>query len=179
MVKHLITKPITFVGMMGSGKSTIGRKVAHKLHLQFYDSDKVVEEEVGLSVADIYEFKGVEFFQQKESDVVKEILDYGIVVLATGGGTFLNPELHKLIKEKSISIWLSTDIDTLSERILRRNTRPEFNCENPVSVLEEMIKEKNHLYEDADIIVESKNFDVHYVVDTLMAKLRKYLDQHG
>ena len=164
-MREFITKPIVFIGMMGSGKSTIGKRLARKLNLQFYDSDKVIEEREGLSIVD------------KEYDIVKEILGYGTVILSTGGSTFLNDELRGIIKEKAISIWLYADIDILYSRVIRRNTRPELNsyAGDKKEILQKLMDERYPIYSQADITVESKDFDVHYIVDTVMARLRKYV----
>ncbi len=176
-MREFITKPIVFIGMMGSGKSTIGKRLARKLNLQFYDSDKVIEEREGLSIVDIYDFKGEEYFRNKEYDIVKEILGYGTVILSTGGSTFLNDELRGIIKEKAISIWLYADIDILYSRVIRRNTRPELNsyAGDKKEILQKLMDERYPIYSQADITVESKDFDVHYIVDTVMARLRKYV----
>ncbi len=175
-MKELITKPLVLIGIMGSGKTTIGKKIAKKLNLQFYDSDRVIEEREGLSVVDIYDFKGGPYFQAKEQEVVKEILSYGITVLSTGGSTFLNEDLRSIIKEKAISVWLSADIDVLYNRVAKRNTRPELNCENKLEVLKKMIDECYPIYNQADIIIQSNDFDAHYIVDSLMARLKKYFN---
>ncbi len=176
-MRELITKPIVFIGIMGSGKSTIGKKLARKLNLQFYDSDKVIEEREGLSIVDIYDFKGEEYFRNKEYEIVKEILNYGTVILSTGGSTFLNDELRNIIKTRAISIWLYADLEILYSRVIRRNTRPELNNYHgdKKAILEKLIEERYPVYAESDITVESKDFDVHYIVDTVMARLRKYV----
>jgi shikimate kinase len=171
-MKTKITKPIVLIGMMGSGKSTIGKKLAKKLHMQFYDSDQVIEEREGLSVLDIYDFRGEEYFKLQEEKIIKEILRYGTIILSTGGGSFINNELRNLIKEKAISIWLHTDINTIVERISRRNTRPGLNGENKREVLEKLISDQYPLFEQADIKIESGNSDAHFIVDNIMLKLK-------
>lgn len=176
-LRKKLTKPISIIGMMGSGKSTVGRILARKLRLQFYDSDKEIENRLGLSVSDIYEFKGEDYFREKEAEAVQEILDYGIVLLSTGSNTFLNEDLRNLIKEKSISICLSADLQTIHSRVIRRNTRPEIdNISNKEEYLKEMLDERMPLYNQADIVVESReNDETHHVVDSLMSRLAKYL----
>jgi len=176
-MKDSILRPIVLVGMVGSGKSTVGKRLARKLNLPFYDSDKVIEKREGLSVVDIYDFKGKDYFAQKEEEVIKEIFGYGVFVLSTGGSTFFNQTLRSLIKQNATSVCLSASIDVLHERVLRRDTRPEFlNCDNKREILERMIQESQEVYSDADIVVESsKNQDIYYVVDTIIARLRKHL----
>lgn len=174
-MKVKITKPIVLVGMMGSGKSTIGKRLAKRLNLQFYDSDKVIEEHEGLSVVDIYDFRGEPYFRQKELETIKEILRYGPVVLSTGGNSFMDDEIRAMIKEQSISVWLSTDISTLYERVSKRNTRPELNCTNKMELLQKLADEGAKLYSQTDIAIESSKDDVHFLVDVLVAKIQKFL----
>ncbi len=179
-MKESINKPIVLIGIMGSGKSTIGKKLAKKLRLQFYDSDREIESREGVSVIDIYDFKGEEYFKKKEEEIVKEILGYGITLLSTGSSTFLNDELRAIIKKNAISIWLSADLDTLYNRVIRRNTRPELDkIDNKKELLEKMMEERYPVYSQADITVMSQDLDTHYVVDTVIAKLRKFLQEHN
>ena len=174
-MENLITKPIVLVGIMGSGKSTVGKKLAHKLGLKFYDTDRAIEEREGLSIVEIYDFRGKEYFQKKEVEIIKEFLSYGVVVIATGGETFIRPELHELIKKHTISVWISADKKILYERISRRDTRPAFNCENKMKVLDTMLEKYNPIYADADITIENHSFDTHHIIDTLIMRLKKYL----
>jgi len=95
-----ITKSIVFVGMMGTGKSTIGKKIANKFNLKFYDSDQIIEEREGLSVLEIFDYKGSEYFRKIETEIISELLNYGIIVLSTGGGSFLIDEVRENIKKK-------------------------------------------------------------------------------
>ena len=97
MIKKILTKPVVLIGMMGSGKSTVGKKLARKLNLQFYDSDKVLEEREALSIVDIHDFMGERYFYQKEEEVIKEIIGYGVVILSTGGSSFMNENIRNYI----------------------------------------------------------------------------------
>lgn len=174
-MRNLIKKPIVLVGMMGSGKSTIGKRLAYKLNLQFYDSDKIIEEREGLSVVDIYDYRGEEYFKQQELKVIKEIIDYGTIVLSTGGGSFLIDELRDLIKQKAISVWLNADIDTIHDRVSRRNTRPLLNTLDKLETIKKMVDESTKFYEKADITIDCRNMDTHFVVDTIINKLKNFL----
>ena len=173
--KEVITKPIVLIGMVGSGKSTAGKKLARRLNLQFYDTDKIIEERQGLSIVDIYEFRGESFFKAQEEKILEEVLGYGIVVISTGGETFINEKLRNMIKEKAISILLSADLETLYTRIARRNTRPQFNNGDKRKILEKMISEMESLYSEADIVIQNDQHDTHYIVDAIVAKLKKSL----
>ncbi len=175
MIREVITKPIVLVGMMGSGKSTVGRKLAKKLNLQFYDSDKILEEREGLSIADIHEFMGKKYFQQKEEETIKEIIGYGTVVLSTGGSSFMNENIRQFISEKAISIWLDVDLETIYERVSRRNTRPELMMvKDKRDFISKMGKEREPIFDQANIKVES-DLEVYHLVGTVIRQLEKYL----
>ncbi len=174
-MRNLIKKPIVLVGMMGSGKSTIGKRLAYKLNLQFYDSDRLIEEREGLSVVDIFDFRGEEYFKKKESEIIKEILGYGNIVLSTGGESFFKDEVREVIKQSATSIWLKTSIEILHERVSRRNTRPQLAGENKKELIEEMVSKSYPIFEQADITIESTDMEAHFIVDTIISKLKTYL----
>ena len=174
MIRDVITKPIVLVGVMGSGKSTVGRKLAKKLSLQFYDSDKMLEEKEGLSIMDIHEFMGKKYFQQKEEEIIKEIIGYGTIVLSTGGNSFMNENIRQIISEKAISIWLNIDLETIYERVSRRNTRPELNMvENKKEFIDEMMKKQAPIFEQADIKING-NVEIHHLVENIIRQLKQY-----
>lgn len=167
-----IDKPIVLIGMVGSGKSTVGKKLAKKLFVRFLDTDQVIEEMTNLSVLDIHEVLGEEYFKKKEESVVKDILTYGPVVLSTGGASFANDPVRALIKEKAISIWLHADISTILERVSRRNTRPGLNGQDKKDVLQKMMDENLPYFEQADIKIDSGNADAHFIVDSILMRLK-------
>jgi shikimate kinase len=174
-MKLKITKPIVLVGLMGSGKSTIGKRLAKRLSLQFYDSDRVIEEREGLSVVDIHDFRGEAYFREKERMIIKELLSYGPTVVSTGGNSFMDEETRITVKSKATSVWLSTDISTLYERVSKRNTRPELNCDNKFELLEKLSIERLEIYSETDIKIESNDGDVYFLVDALVSRLQKFL----
>lgn len=170
-------KPLAIIGSAGSGKSTIGKRLAKKLGIQVYDTDSRVEYYLGHTKVDIYDFQGKDFFKKKEKEVVKEILSYGMMIMSTGSETYLDEELRQIIDEKCITIWLKADVETLYSRIIRRNTRPEIDrVEDKKAALKEMIEKSYPMYEKADIIVTSQNMEPHYVIDTIIAKLTTLLE---
>lgn len=173
-MKNALKKPVVLVGMMGSGKSTIGKRLAYKLNLQFYDSDKLIEDREGLSVLDIYDYRGEEYFKEQEKNVISEVLKYGTIVLSTGGESFMNEEIRKIIKEKAISICLKTNVEIIHERINRRNTRPIQDSN--IEAIQKMVDDAEKIYEQTDISVESKDMEAHFVVDTIISKLKIYLE---
>ncbi|RZI47603.1 shikimate kinase [Rickettsiales endosymbiont of Peranema trichophorum] len=170
--KIKVNKPIVLIGMVGSGKSTIGKKLAQKLNKQFYDSDHVMEMREGLSVLDIHDYRGENYFRAKEEEVIKEILGYGEVVLSTGGNSFMNDSIRQLIKDHGVSVWLYSDIDTTYNRVSRRNTRPGLDTGDKLKIIEQMVLEYYPIYEEADIKVENRNSNVHYIVDDILLKLK-------
>ena len=173
-LREVLDKPIVLAGIMGSGKSTVGKKLAKRLYLQFYDSDKVIEDRQGLSVVDIHEFKGSDYFHEQEAKIIQEILGYGKLILSIGGGSFANKDLRASIEARAITIWLSASLDVLHERVSRRNTRPELNLGDKKLILQKMIDESQDFASNADIIVESAEQDSHYIVDTIISKLKKH-----
>lgn len=170
----IVNKPVVLVGMMGSGKSTIGKKLANKLNIQFYDSDKVIEEREGLSVLDIHDYRGEDYFVKKEIEVISEIMNYGPVVLSTGGSSFMTDPIRNNILENSISIWLNVSIDEIYERVSRRNTRPLLNVDNKKEVIEKLANEWQSVYSQANINMQSTDMGAHHIVDSLLNKLKEY-----
>lgn len=175
-MKLKLNKPIVLVGMMGSGKSTVGRRLAKRLGLHFYDSDRIIEDREGLSIVDIHDFRGEEYFYNKEKQVIEEILSYGPIILSTGGNSFVHQEIRDIIANKgAISIWLDADLETLYQRVVRRNTRPELNVDDKMGRLEELADQRRDIYSQADIKVETNNDDVYFLVDTVMKRLSDFL----
>jgi shikimate kinase len=175
-MRNLLKKPIVIVGMMGSGKSTVGKRLAHRLNLQFYDSDKMIEEREGLSVMEIYDYRGEEYFKQQEIKIISEILNYGIVVISTGGRSLLIEEIRNSVKDNAITVWLKANLETLHERVSRRNTRPHLSGVNKYETIQKLLEECEPIYRESDIIVESKDMEAHFVVDTILSKLKTFLE---
>ncbi len=172
-----IGKPVVLVGSAGSGKSTVGRRVSKKAKLQFYDSDHMIEEREKMSVVEIYEKHGQEYFTQREREVVQEVLStYGIVILSTGSNAFVDDYLHKYIRDNSITIWLHANVSVLAERIMRRNSRPGFTQENTQDILESVVEQDYPLYAEANISIESHEHNIYKVVDNVILKLTQYLE---
>jgi len=172
-----IGKPVVLVGSAGSGKSTVGRRIAKKVKLQFYDSDQMIEEREKMSVVEIYEKHGQEYFTQREREVIQEILSgYGVVMLSTGSNAFVDDYLHEYIKTNAITVWLHAETGVLEERISRRNSRPGFTPENTSDILKDIVENDYPLYAKANISVESHEHDIYKVVDNVILKLTRYLE---
>lgn len=150
-----IAKPIVLVGMMGAGKTTVGKRLAPRLALPFYDADAEIEKAAGMTVADLFERHGEESFRRGEAQVIARLLASPPHVLATGGGAILSPETRALIKAKAISVWLRADVDTIFKRATRRPTRPLLKNDDPQGTLTRLLAAREALYGEADIVVDS------------------------
>ncbi len=154
-LKQKLDRPIVLVGMMGSGKSHIGRQLASELGLKFIDTDSVIVERAGASVAEIFERDGEAKFREAEKNTILELLDQPPCVIATGGGLPVNSESLQAIREKSYSVWLEADIETLLERTAKNKNRPLLQQEDPSAVLQDLLEKRRDIYAQADIRVDS------------------------
>ncbi|MDP1632298.1 MAG: shikimate kinase [Caulobacter sp.] len=148
-------KTIALVGLMGVGKSSVGRRLALALNLPFRDADAEVETAAGRTIAEIFDDYGEAAFRDGERKVIARLMDEGPHVLATGGGAFVNDDTRALIKAQAISIWLKADLDLLARRIGRKDTRPLVRDKDPLPVLRELAEARYPLYAQADITVET------------------------
>jgi len=171
-----LPKTIVLIGMMGAGKTCIGRHLAERLDIPFIDADIEIAEAAGCSVSEIFEVHGEAAFRDGERRVISRLLDMPVHVLATGGGAFMDEEVRRLIKEKAISIWLRADIDLLLSRVLRRNTRPLLKKGDPRQILEKLIAERYPVYEKAEIIVDSVDAPPEVTVENAYNAVKSYLE---
>ena len=151
----VIDRPVVLVGMMGVGKTSIGKRLAARLGTDFVDADEEIEKAAGLSIAEIFEKFGEEYFRDGERRVIARLIDGSPKVIATGGGAFVNPSTRALILEKATSIWLDADIKVLADRVSRRNHRPLLKGKDPIEVLTELGKVRNPLYAAANLHIRS------------------------
>ncbi|GAA4644002.1 shikimate kinase [Pontixanthobacter gangjinensis] len=154
-VSARLTKPIVLVGLMGTGKSTVGRKLAALLQTDFIDADNEIEDAAQLSVAEIFEQFGEAYFRDGERRVIARLMDEHLGVIATGGGAFINDETRALILENAITVWIDCEIDVLVERTGRRDTRPLLRDGDPHEILARLHKEREPHYALAPIRVAS------------------------
>lgn len=152
-----ITCPVVLVGLMGVGKTTVGRKLANLLHRDFVDADEAIVEAAQLSIPEIFEQFGESYFRDGERRVIARLIEEGHGVIATGGGAFVDPSTRALILDKAIAVWIDADIDTLVERTARRNTRPLLKNGNPKEILARLAAERAPFYAEAPIRVMSEN----------------------
>jgi shikimate kinase len=172
----LRARTITLVGLMGVGKSSVGRRLANALGMPFKDADTEVETAAGRSIPDIFADLGEPAFREGERRVIARLLDEPPLVLATGGGAFMNAETRRLIKEKSVSVWLKTDLDVLVRRIGRKDTRPLLKDKDPLTVLKALATERYPTYGEADITVETGDAPHHVTVDQVIQALIAHLE---
>lgn len=141
---------------MGSGKTTVGRRLAPRIGLPFYDSDTEIEKAAGMSVSELFQRHGEESFRVGEARIIERLLDGKPCVLATGGGSVLDPATRKLIRGKSVSIWLKAELDTIARRATRRGTRPLLKSGDPRATLAKILRERQEFYADTDLQIDSQ-----------------------
>ena len=159
------TRSVVLVGMMGAGKSTIGRRLASRLRLPFLDADTEIEAAAGMSIPDIFESHGEPHFRDGEARVIARLLDNGPVVLATGGGAFLREETRNRISDKAVSIWLKAEADIIMRRVKRRADRPLLKTADPAATVERLIGEREPFYQHADLMIWSRDVPHEKIVD--------------
>lgn len=169
-------RTICLVGMMGVGKSSIGRRLAQALDLPFRDADEEIERAAGRTVPEIFAERGEEEFRAGERRVIARLLDEPPLVLATGGGAFMNAETRRLIKEKAVSVWLRADLDVLVRRVGKRDNRPLLKGRNPREALGELMRVRDPVYAEADIAVETGDGPHQAALDAILGALRARLE---
>jgi shikimate kinase len=155
--RSLNGRSIVLVGLMGAGKSTIGRRLAQKLGLAFVDADAEIEQAAGKSVPDIFQEHGEVYFREGERKVIARLLESGPQVLATGGGAYMNEDTRRNIARLGISVWLKADVSLLMKRVRRRDNRPLLKAEDPERIMRDLIETRYPVYSQADITVESRD----------------------
>ncbi|WP_127568776.1 shikimate kinase [Glycocaulis alkaliphilus] len=172
--------PVVLVGLMGVGKTTIGRRLADRLGWAFRDSDHEVEEAAGRSVSEIFADFGEAAFRDGERRVIARLMDEtGQAVIALGGGAFINTQTRALLKGRSLSVWLQADIDTLMERVSRRDTRPLLQTEDPRAVMERLLAERAPVYAEADIHVRSPDTTHDGAVQAILDAMAERVEAQG
>jgi shikimate kinase len=179
IVASLSRRSIVLVGMMGAGKSSVGRKLAGKLALAFVDADTEIEAAAGMSIPDIFETRGEAEFRAGEARVIARLLETGPQVLATGGGAFMNSDTRVAIRAKGVSIWLRADFDVLMKRIKRRSDRPMLKTDDPAATLRALIAQRYPVYAEADITIDSRDVLHDVIVDEILDALRAYFAHAG
>jgi shikimate kinase len=170
-----LDRPIVLVGLMGVGKSTVGRRLAKRLGLSFIDSDAAIEDASGFSAAEVFERYGESDFRDGERRLVARLIEGEVRVIATGGGAYVDARTRKLLNERAITVWLDAPVDILAERTSRRDTRAQLRNGDPKRVLERLAEERKASYEEAHIHVKSGLGAHKEVVDAIVGALEDFL----
>jgi shikimate kinase len=181
IVAALGSRSIVLVGMMGAGKSSVGRRLAARLAIPFVDADSEIEDAARMSIPEIFEAHGEPRFRDAEARVIARLLESGPQVLATGGGAFMNPGTRAAISAKGVSVWLHADLDVLMRRLKRRATadRPLLNTTQPSETLERLVAERYPVYAQADVTVQSRDVPHDTIIAEILAALSNRLAISG
>ncbi len=171
VARLLAGRTIVMVGMMGAGKSSIGRRLANRLGMQFADADTEIEQAANATIPEIFELHGEAYFRDGERRVIQRLLDGPPKVLATGGGAFIQPETRAAIGSRAISIWLKADRELLLARVKRRNNRPLLREGDPGEIIDRLIAERYPVYAEADIHIQSRDVAHDAVIDDILNAL--------
>jgi shikimate kinase len=169
IVGALGRRSIVLVGMMGAGKSSIGRRLASRLSIPFVDADTEIESAAGMTITEIFDKHGEPYFRAGEARVIARLLDNGPQVLATGGGAVMNQHTRDLIQIKGVSVWLKADLDVLMKRTKRRNDRPL------AEKMKDLLPEREPVYAQSDIVVQSRDEPHDTIVDEIIAAMPQHL----
>ena len=169
------TRSVVLIGMMGAGKSTIGRRLSARLRLPFLDADSEIEAAASMSIPDIFETHGEPHFRNGEARVIARLLDSGPAVLATGGGAFMREDTRTRIGAKAVSIWLKADLDIIMKRVKRRADRPLLQTADPAATVGRLISEREPVYKSADITILSRDVPHEKIVDECIYALHGWV----
>jgi len=173
--KSLGSGSVVLIGLMGAGKTAIGRRLATRLGLNFVDADTEIEQAAGKCISDIFADHGESHFRNGERRVITRLLGDGPQVLATGGGAYMNDETRKTIAEYGVSVWLKADLKVLMERVVRRDHRPLLKTKDPDAVMKRLMDERYPVYSSSNITVRSRDVPHEVIVDEIMAALARHL----
>ncbi len=171
-----LRKTLVLVGLMGAGKSSIGRRLATRIGAEFVDADEEIAQAAGCSIEDIFALHGETAFRDGERRVIARLLRRPPHVLATGGGAFINDQTRAAIKQRAYSIWLRADLDILLRRVQRRDDRPLLKEGEPKEILERLIAERYSVYAEADLIVDTTDAPHSTIVNEILERMRSLPD---
>jgi shikimate kinase len=172
--KKLGNHSIVLVGLMGAGKSSIGRRLAEKLEVPFVDADHEIEIAADKTIPEIFKDHGEAYFREGERRVISRLIENGAQVLSTGGGAFINEETRQGIQARGISVWLKADLSLLMKRVMKRADRPLLQTENPEAVMQNLMDQRYPIYATADVIVESRDVQHTQMVHEVIKVLAKW-----
>lgn len=177
--ESLGNKSVVLIGLMGAGKTAIGRRLASRLGLKFVDADNEIERAAGKSISDIFADHGEPYFRNGERRVIARLLKSGPQVLATGGGAYMDEETRKIIAERGVSVWLKAHLDVLMERVARRDHRPLLKTEDPEAVMQRLMDERYPVYSSADISVTSRDVPHEVMVGEIVSSLEAHVKRQS
>jgi len=178
LVAALAGRPIVLIGMMGAGKSSIGKRLAVRLGIPFKDADNEIEEAANTTIEEIFENHGEAFFRSGERRVIQRLLGEAPVVVATGGGAFVDLDTRKAINDAGIAIWLKADLEVLLARVRRRSNRPLLKGPDPEGTMRRLVEERYPAYEEAPIHIHSREVSHDVVIEEVLLSLDRYLADH-
>ena len=173
---NLAGRSLVLVGLMGAGKSTVGRRLAQRLNMNFVDADAAIEEAAGMSIPEIFASHGEAYFREGERRVITRILEDGQQVLATGGGAFMNEQTRASIAAHGISVWLKANLPLLMKRVSRRADRPLLLNDDPESVMRKLMDTRYPVYATSNVVIESRDVSHNVIVNDVIRALSAYLD---
>ncbi|KAA5598289.1 shikimate kinase [Blastochloris sulfoviridis] len=169
------SRSLVLIGMMGAGKSTVGKRLAARLDLPFADADSEIEAAAGMTVAEIFERHGEASFRDGEAKVIRRLVEGEAKVIATGGGAYMRAETRALVGERALTVWLKANFDVLMRRVRRRADRPLLKAPDPEGVMRRLIAERYPVYAEADITVLSRDVPQEVMVEEIIAALAEHL----
>jgi shikimate kinase len=173
-----LPRTVALVGLMGAGKSAIGKRLATRLGLPFVDADNEIERAAGCSIAEFFERHGEAAFRAGERRVIARLLDNPTHILSTGGGAYIDPETRALMRGKALTVWLRAELDVLFDRVKKRSHRPLLRQGDPKEVLAGLMIKRHPIYAEADIVVDSTAQPVDRTTDEVIAAVRRYVETH-
>lgn len=172
-----VKKTIVMIGMMGAGKTAVGRALANRLNVPFLDSDAEIVEAANMSIAEIFARDGEAFFRAKETQVIRRLLETERCVLSTGGGAYLSGTNREMISEKGVAVWLNADLELLWTRVRHKDTRPLLRTADPYATLQGLYDQRVPLYAKADLeVVADRSFTIDQMADRVLEKLEERQD---
>ncbi|MBO0346625.1 shikimate kinase [Roseibium limicola] len=175
LVDLLGQRSIVLIGIMGSGKSTVGRRLAHRMGLKFVDADNAIQEAANMTIPEIFASHGEAYFRSGEERVIARLLQEGPQVLATGGGAYMSGSTREAIAEAGISIWLNADFETVMARVRKRTSRPLLQTPDPEGTMRQLMADRYPIYAKADVEIHSRDVPHETVAEDIMIGLSQYL----
>ncbi len=171
IVRRLGQRSVVMVGLMGCGKSSIGRRLAARLQIPFIDADEEIEAAAAKTIPEIFADHGEQHFRDGERRVIARLLRFGPQVLSTGGGAYMNEETRARIRANGISVWLKADLATLMRRVMKRDNRPLLKVADPQAVMQRLMDQRYPVYADADLVVDSRDVPHEVIIDEIVEAL--------